>query len=643
MKRNLAVFAVILLGLPALLGAFPVSSPEATGYNGGVKMILLGSEFGLLYQDANQEIKYTSCDNGTSFSEGYKVADGIYSALAGNRYITANINASYPDPDYRVVTRRHVAAVNNLDYGYAGLYGSCGTTVWPISPTSWTDPWQIYQAGGIATVGGIAPPAIKTDISRNVHVSFETTNKLVAGPNAGHWTWKVFYQKYDENWNLLEVDLVAYETGSSGGGWPDRSPSLAVDGNGNPHLAWNRNDTVWYAEKKDGAWSPAYELSGSGNPAGEPNIDCYGNTVAATWVEEYPNGLGEILLRKKEVAKEYYIWFGIYPTDVSQTPDYDSRQPQVVGAKYVIWQEQGSDGNWSVMSNFASTLSPAGANANYPQNLFVQTETEANVYTAWTQGTAAPYDLTSVKTLVPQVPTLAAAVGGVEASSYTILRDGYLVYDSGIAVDYAATELQYSFPVNPDNGYTLQIVGYHESSDMWKEMVTIDGKMSHLLKVTAHVPETLTVKIPKAYLTDGKVDITITKKSGDYAAIASIGLMEYLPKEQLPKLGGAQSASLGEDRIQKTEFKLQQNSPNPFKGSTAISYNVPASGNVTLKVYNIAGQVVKTLVNGQQPAGAQQVAWDGKDEGGRKASAGVYVYQLNANGQTQTKRLTLLQ
>ena len=222
-----------------------------------------------------------------------------------------------------------------------------------------------------------------------------------------------------------------------------------------------------------------------------------------------------------------------------------------------------------------------------------------------------------------------------------------------------STELAYSIPVSPENDYDLQIIGYHQSSgvsdfatanassgktatsDEWHEMVTINGKMSRLLKVTAHVAETLTVKIPKTYLTDGKVDITITKKTGDYAAIASIGLMEYLPKVE-GKLGGAQSAALVGDRIQKTEFKLAQNSPNPFKGSTAISYNVPASGNVTLKVYNIAGQVVKTLVNGQQPAGAQQVAWDGKDEGGRKVSAGVYVYRLNADGQTQTKRLTIL-
>jgi hypothetical protein len=644
MKRILALLAVILLGLPSLLWAIPVNSPDATGYNGGSKLVLLGDEFGLLYQDAGNTVKYSSCADGLTWPDGYQVATGIYSALAGSRYITGATLAAAGQPDYRVVTRRHVVAVNPDPFETVTLWAACGTTVWPVSPTSWTVPWPIAQAGGYSASSSITPPAIKTDISHNVHVSYEAAEMVVVGPNAGYWTWNVVYRKYDESWNLLEEDIVASE---SGGG--DRSPSLAVDASGNPHLAWSRNGKVWYAEKKDGVWSGALNMTELyPNTAKEPMIDCYGNTIGVTWVMEEPNGLGEVYVQHKDVAVPYNIWLESTPTKVSTTTNQDSRYPQIVGTDYVIWDELLSGGNWEVRMQKMSfpmqgwQLSLTGTNAAYPQNLFVQTETEAFVYTAWTQGTAAPYDLTSVKTLVPQVATLVASMGGVEASSYTILRDGYLIYDSGVAVDYAATELTYSIPVSEDNGYTLQIVGYHESSGEWKEMVTINGKLSRLLKVTAHVPETLTVKIPKSYLKDGKVNITIRKMTGDYAAISAIGLMEYQTKEQLVKLGGAQMAEGTGNSGQRSAFKLEQNAPNPCNRQTTISYQIPKSGMVNLKVYNIAGQVVKTLADRVQVAGEHSVTWDGKDETGRKVSAGVYVYRLNSNVGTQIKRLTIL-
>jgi hypothetical protein len=74
-----------------------------------------------------------------------------------------------------------------------------------------------------------------------------------------------------------------------------------------------------------------------------------------------------------------------------------------------------------------------------------------------------------------------------------------------------------------------------------------------------------------------------------------------------------------------TTFKLEQNFPNPFNPSTTIQFELPKSAHVTLTIYNILGQVVRTLVDEERPAGVHNVRFDA----GRLAS-GVYFYRLRA-------------
>jgi hypothetical protein len=89
-------------------------------------------------------------------------------------------------------------------------------------------------------------------------------------------------------------------------------------------------------------------------------------------------------------------------------------------------------------------------------------------------------------------------------------------------------------------------------------------------------------------------------------------------------------------------FELYQNHPNPFNSETVIKFNLLKPSFVTIVVYNILGQKVRTLVKGHFGAGQASVNWDGKDEKGNDLSSGIYFYQLNASGESQTKRLVLL-
>ena len=78
------------------------------------------------------------------------------------------------------------------------------------------------------------------------------------------------------------------------------------------------------------------------------------------------------------------------------------------------------------------------------------------------------------------------------------------------------------------------------------------------------------------------------------------------------------------------KFALEQNYPNPFNPSTNIKYSLPVDANVELRIFNILGQEVKTLVNQISKAGFYTVEWDGKDNLNQKVASGIYIYSFHA-------------
>jgi hypothetical protein len=90
---------------------------------------------------------------------------------------------------------------------------------------------------------------------------------------------------------------------------------------------------------------------------------------------------------------------------------------------------------------------------------------------------------------------------------------------------------------------------------------------------------------------------------------------------------------------------LQQNWPNPFNAMTLIHYRVPAAmGDIQgrLVVYNLSGQRIRLLAAGEWTAGEYRVTWDGRDDEGREAASGAYIYRLETVGYTTARRMLLL-
>lgn len=156
---------------------------------------------------------------------------------------------------------------------------------------------------------------------------------------------------------------------------------------------------------------------------------------------------------------------------------------------------------------------------------------------------------------------------------------------------------------------------------------------------------------------------TETKRQIEWATLACNGLVEYararaaggtkgdeptrepgLPmpipdgmtyEEYLASLEGIQSRDVDPSAMISA-------APNPVRDGTTIRFNLNLPANVSLRVYNISGQLIKTVVSETKPAGCHSAAWDGKDANGKKVAAGVYLYRLVAGDYSATRKLTVL-
>jgi len=96
------------------------------------------------------------------------------------------------------------------------------------------------------------------------------------------------------------------------------------------------------------------------------------------------------------------------------------------------------------------------------------------------------------------------------------------------------------------------------------------------------------------------------------------------------------------DEVMQKPFTLHQNYPNPFNPTTNISFELKDGGQTSLVIYNLKGQVVRTLLHENAKAGSHTLAWDGKDNSGTKVGSGIYFYRLTSGTQTTSRKMLLM-
>jgi hypothetical protein len=115
-----------------------------------------------------------------------------------------------------------------------------------------------------------------------------------------------------------------------------------------------------------------------------------------------------------------------------------------------------------------------------------------------------------------------------------------------------------------------------------------------------------------------------------------------LTNEQLGATVGVIPTSVKDINLSPAKFNLSQSFPNPFNPETRIQFSLLEKGKVQLNVYNMLGQVVAVLVNGELSAGTKEVVWNGTDQNGRSVTSGVYFYRLETPQGAITKKMTLV-
>jgi hypothetical protein len=144
--------------------------------------------------------------------------------------------------------------------------------------------------------------------------------------------------------------------------------------------------------------------------------------------------------------------------------------------------------------------------------------------------------------------------------------------------------------------------------------------------------EDLRMMIPVSPLTSERTDfslIELTLIDAQGRELDDIGVPSH------------QTVNVGKERP--ATFSLSMNTPNPFNPRTKISYQVPSAAHVALKIYNLLGQEVITLVDRKHTAGRYSAIWDARNYNGEPVASGIYIYRLTSDaGDTEVRRMTVL-
>ena len=142
---------------------------------------------------------------------------------------------------------------------------------------------------------------------------------------------------------------------------------------------------------------------------------------------------------------------------------------------------------------------------------------------------------------------------------------------------------------------------------------------------------------------DGIIIDTMTFSSGSEYLFIDINDNEFMPVWTGEVVFGNPNdiTPIETPGLPKT-YQLSQNYPNPFNPETNINFEIPMKSHVSIKVYNILGREITTLIDKELSAGKYNVTWDGRTSNKQKLSSGVYFYKIKSGNYTETHKMILL-
>lgn len=602
------------------------ASPEVISYNNARKVVYDRGRLHLVYTYQEQEWEFwqkevhyrESMDGGRTWSDPLVLDDyGTHPAIAVG-----------PSGDLAVVWQSSSEGGNCLlYYTYRTQSG-----------------WRQYPKLLSGTTYSDSMPSIFVDENNIAHVAAtDYFDRHPEGPSPED-DWRIVCYEFPVTLPEQEYKHTVTLSEVMNPGW--RFPSIAVTASGIPHIVWQEGSKIYHSYH-DGIWTNPALISNGTYPciAAGPGETIYLAFMSPDDVMfgEFDGGWAFELLA-----------FGPYSVADKVLPVVLYQQ----GTIYVIWNDgmldpelkdriyyrrKQTSGPWYPTQEWIGTpyysVSPHVAFGGPPMTV------NRYLYLVWNENAfSAPYYVGSTpKRIGTQIsdPLLSINLGTETPTQYTVQREGYMEYGPATyqTIDYHPTELIYEITgLDPNGNYILEFEYYHEFPGVVTQEFFMDTVATAVVMVP---PEELVYAegaIPGAVLQDRAILVEVTKSQGDFAVAGFLTLWE---EERTEVPGGPQLARTRNRRTPK-DYALSQNAPNPFIDRTTIRYQLPRRSDVSLKTYNVAGQLVQTLVNESQKAGYYEVEWNGNDEHDQRIPNGVYFYRLQAGDFTAGKKLILL-
>jgi hypothetical protein len=436
---------------------------------------------------------------------------------------------------------------------------------------------------------------------------------------------------------------VSVQNVDVGAGTPFASPSLALDPTGKTLLTWSREGEVYFEEQG----GLRLNLSQSPELSIHPVVDAYGDRVSVTYQEQDSSGNFQIM----RITKEDGNWGG---SQVLSPPLGMAVFPAVAGASQIAYSTDapgrreifynGLYEDGGVLYTTLLSASSEGAGHNYPSVALDNDWPKATLHCVWTDEIVLgipPRAIKSIAIVVPPVPEVFVDAGKAVPSSHTVQRAGTVTYGSQpyLTADTHPQKLIYRFSgLNPAKRYRLGATYYFEKpGETWRMRLKVDGRDGMRTRIPSGERVDDSNWVPSSVYQDGVIDVEITPDAGDFALCNEIALYEFDRGS-----GGPQTDEAGPIMELPLTYALGQSFPNPFQDKATIAYQLPEETPVSLKVFNVTGQVVRELASGKQKAGFYKAVWDGKDGSGRSVSSGVYFYRLSAGGFSKTNKLVVV-
>jgi len=403
----------------------------------------------------------------------------------------------------------------------------------------------------------------------------------------------------------------------------------------------------WIRQGAQPIWDNPYPISsGFYEPASEPSIDAYGDSVYCAWrgPNEFGQQIGEVYQAKRSLFNPTYYWEG--HRNVSQSPYLESGSPQGHTGTTVVWQEQvsGPQGAFEAMVRWTPgpimqlSASP-GHDSRWPHVAVVNPVPwggfQYKTYALWSdKDRSSNADSIRFRYYVyipnlagsPEYPSyLAATLGTEEQSPYCRSRDGFRRYPEA-SLDIGRTELVYRLPyLDPRRDYKAELVVFNGEREPLAQDYSFGDRAVHPVEVRAGAWDTVYLTIPREAYRTTEATLTITRREGPHAALAGLKVYEAHP---LDAAGGGQQGQ--RSGAQALAIRAE---PNPFTDRCVI--NLPAGMRGTrATVHDVTGRQVRELT---ETRGA--LVWDGRDSRGECLPAGVYYCHLSTDAERSWTKL----